>query len=566
MSVTLEQLHELINSMEGETLEFKAARNSYNFETLAKYCAALSNEGGGKMVLGVTDKRPRRVVGTRAFEQPERTRSGLIQALNLRIDCSEICHADGRVLVFEIPTHPLGTPVGYKGVFLVREGDGLAPMSGDCLRGIFAESGHDFSADACPGASIADLDPQAIDEFRQRWIAKAGRADNSASANRLGNLSVEQLLHDIEAIGDDGITFAALVLFGTHQALGKYLGQSEVIFEYRSSEASGPAQHRKEYRQGFFSFYDDLWDTINLRNDIQHYQDGLFVLDIPTFSERPVREAILNAISHRDYQLAGSVFIRQYARRLVVESPGGLPVGVTVENILDSQLPRNRRIATILGTCGLVERSGQGVNLMFEQSIQHGKPVPDFTGTGQYQVVLTLDGQIRDPRFLQFLEKVGREKLESFSTRDFVLLDLVHREQPVPDHLRHRLQVLAEKGVIETFGRGRGTRHVLSRRYYAFAKKKGLYTRKRGLDRETNKALLLKHIRDNAASGSSLKELMQVLPALSARQIQRLVRELRATGQVHNVGVTRATLWYPRGSEPTIAPNNDPRSNTGTIQ
>ena len=142
-----------------------------------------------------------------------------------------------------------------------------------------------------------------------------------------------------------------------------------------------PAQQRVELRQGFFSFYDELWNLINLRNDIQHFQSGLFVLDIPTFSERVVREAVLNAVSHRDYQLSGSVFIRQDPRRLVLESPGGFPVGITEHNILDRQLPRNRRIADIFAKCGLVERSGQGMNLMFELSIQESKPTPDFAGT-----------------------------------------------------------------------------------------------------------------------------------------------------------------------------------------
>lgn len=566
MSVSLEQLREFMNSMEGENLEFKEASTNYHFERLAKYCAALSNEGGGKMVLGVTDQRPRRVVGSRAFRQPERTRRGLLEAIALRIDCSVVGHPDGRVLVFDIPEHPIGIPIAHKGIYWARGTDGLVPMSPDRLRSILAEGGKDFSADTCAGASIADLDARAIEEFRRRWIDRAVSAGNEALAGRLANLPAEQLLRDIEAVVDDGITFAALALFGTRKALGKHLGQSEIIFEYRSSEASGPAQHRQEYRQGFFSFYDDLWQVISLRNDVQHYQAGLFVFDIPTFAERTVREAILNAVSHRDYQLGGSVFIRQYARRLVVQSPGGFPPEVNLDNILDRQSPRNRRIADIFAKCGLVERSGQGMNLMFEQSIQQGKSVPDFAGTDQYQVVLTLDGQIRDPRFVQFLEKVDRETLDSFTTRDFLVLDLVHREQTIPDHLRPRLQELKNKGIVESISRGRGTRCILSRRYHAFAGEKGHYTRKRGLDRETNKALLLKHVQDNPGTGSKLGELTQVLPALSTRQVQRLLRELRARGHIHNVGVTRGTLWYPGASGSAIVPDDCPKRNDGTIQ
>ena len=547
--MTIEQLEEIMTSKEGEHLEFKEARKNFHFETLVNYCAALSNEGGGKIIFGVTDKRPRRVVGSQAFEQPERTRAGLIEQLHLNIDFSIVNHPNGRVLIFFIPTHSIGNPVNYKGIYWQRKGDSLIAMSEDRLRNIFAEAGNDFSADICASATMDDLDSVAIENLRKRWIIK--------SVNQsLANLTQEQLLNDAEALVDGDLTYAALILFGSRKALGRHLAQAEVVFEYRASDASGPAQQRKEFRQGFFSFYDELWNLINLRNDIQHFQSGLFILDIPTFSERVVREAVLNAVSHRDYQLGGSVFVRQYPRRLVLESPGGFPVGITKKNILDRQLPRNRRIADIFAKCGLVERSGQGMNLMFELSIKESKTTPDFTGTDQYQVVLNLNGKVQDPRFLKFLDKVGRETLELFSTDDFLLLDYIHKEKKVPEKFENRLQLLVDKGVIERYGRGRGVKYILSRQYYDMVDEKGSYTRKKGLDRKTNKALLIKHIKENNDDGSRLKELMQVLPALSKGQVQSLIKELKANGKIFNIGNTRAALWY-LGDTDTITSGNN---------
>ena len=81
--ITIDQLEVLMASKEGEHLEFKEARNRFDFETLVKYCSALANEGGGNIVLGVTDKRPRSVVDSQAFKQPERTRQGLIAYFSL---------------------------------------------------------------------------------------------------------------------------------------------------------------------------------------------------------------------------------------------------------------------------------------------------------------------------------------------------------------------------------------------------------------------------------------------------------------------------------------------------
>jgi len=545
--MTIEQLEKIITSKEGEQLEFKEAKSNYHFETLIRYCVAIANENGGMIVLGVTDKRPRRIVGSQAFKQPERTRSSLINHLHLNIDFSIVNHPNGRVLIFHIPPHPIGNPIKYKGIYWEREGDSLVTMSENRLREIFAEAGHDFSADICTAARMDDLDAVAIENFRERWIIKSGNQN-------LATLTPEQLLNDAEALIDGRLTYSALILFGTRKALGKHLARSEVIFEYRTTDASGPAHQRKEFRQGFFSFYEELWSLIDLRNDIQHFQSGLFVLDIPTFSERVVREAVLNAISHRDYQLAGNIFIRQYPRRLVLESPGGFPTGITQENILDRQQPRNRRIADIFAKCGLVERSGQGMNLMFELSIKDSKPKPDFSGTDQYQVMLNLNGEVQDPQFLEFLEKIGQKTLDFFSTTDFLLLDYVRRDHKIPEQFQNRFQSLVEKGVIERFGRGRGVKYILSRRFYKMVDKKGIYTRKKGLDRETHKALIMKHIEENRSSGSRLRELMQVLPELSKDQVQKLVRDLKVEGKIYKIGTTRAALWYP-GNTDTIAPD-----------
>jgi ATP-dependent DNA helicase RecG len=531
------EIHWLLEAKEGENVEFKRAENSFEFDELVKYACALANRGGGYIALGITDKRPRQVVGTRAFEQPERTRNGLMDRLHLRLDFHLLDSGGKRVLVFDVPPRPVGVPIQDKGIAWWREGDSLVEMPVEEMRAVFAEAGHDFSADVCKDAELADLDEVAIETFRRRWREKS-------KASGMSGQTTEQLLRDCEAVTSKGVTYAALVLFGRREAVGRLLGQSEVIFEYRANEASGPAQQREEFRQGFFSFNDRLWELINLRNNKQHYQDGLFVLDVPTFDERVVREVVLNAVSHRDYQLGGPIFVRQYPHTLVVDSPGGLPPDITVDNILDRQSPRNRRIADILARCGLVERSGQGMNLMFELSIKQAKALPDFKGTDRMHVRVTLDGMVQDPKILTMMEKIGQDALQQFSTGDFLVVNLVRREQRLPDSLRDRIPRLMDLGVIERVARGR---FILGRRYYADAGKKGVYTRKRGLDRGTNKELLLKHIRENAKTGTRLDELLQVLPSLSRNQVQSLVRQLKKEGQICVEGVTRSGKWFPAG-------------------
>ena len=527
-------IEELMEAKEGENIQFKEAKQRFDFGEAAQCCCALSNCGGGKLVFGITDKRPRQVVGSNAFDQPERTRKGLMDKLKIMVDFQLYEYQGKRVLVFDVASRPLGLPVQTDGVAWWYEGDSLTPMPEEIRRRIYAEAGFDFSGSICTAANLCDLDESAIEAFRDRWVEKSGN-------RRLLSLSTAQLLHDCEAITVDGVTYAALALFGKRESLGKYLPQAEIIFEYRSSEASGPASHREEFRVGFFTCYNRLWELINLRNDKQHYQEGFFVYDIPTFNERVVREAILNAVSHRNYQMGGSVFIRQYRDRLVVESPGGFPNGISLDNILDRQLPRNRRIAEILSLCGLVERSGQGMNLIYELSIKEAKQLPDFSGTDEDFVRITLNGLVLDTKMLSLINQIGNDRIETLSTGDFLVINALYHEQSITENLRPCLKRLTELGIIEHVGRNK---YVLARSLYMAVGKAGIHTRMVGLDRNTNKELLLKHIRQNGSKGTPFKELQQVLPGHSRNQIQVLMRELCKEERAYCVGKTKAARWF----------------------
>ncbi|MCL2519326.1 MAG: putative DNA binding domain-containing protein [Oscillospiraceae bacterium] len=530
-------LKEILNATEGDHFEFKEAKNNYHFGEAAKYCCALANCGGGRFVLGVSDKRPRKVVGSNAFEQPERTRKGLMEKLRVRVDFQLYEYEGKRVLVFEVASRPVGLPVQADGTAWWRDGDSLVPMPEDIRRDIyFLESDHDFSADVCINALIHDLDQQAISNFRNIWASKKKN-------ERLMVMTDEQILRDCGAVIDDGVTYAALVLFGKQAALRKHLPHAELVFEYRSANAAGPAQQREELPHGFFLFPDRIWELVNLRNDLQHFNVGFIVFDVPTFNELVVREAVLNAVCHRNYQLGGNIFVRQYQDRLTVESPGGFPHGVSVDNILYKQSPRNRRIAEILSLCGLVERAGQGMNLMYEYSIREAKALPDFSHTDKYGVFLTLHGIVIAKGMLALLEKIGNEQLKLFSTDDFLIINALFHQQQLDESLLPRLERLITMGVVEHIGR---KKFVLARAFYDVVGKAGVHTRQIGLDRDTNKELIISHLRKSGEKGAPLKELQQVLPGHNRGQIQVLLRELRNDDKIFLRGKTAAAKWFIR--------------------
>lgn len=531
------QLRHAMLASESEHLEFKEAKNDYDFDKLTDYCCALANEGGGSIVLGVTDRRPRRIVGSNAFRDLDKAKKSLLDRLHIRVDAVVITTTEGRVVSFIVPGRPAGVPLHVGGRYLMRVGSSLTAMNPQQLGAILREGTVDFSAELVPGADITALEAASIAAFRKRWLKKSGSAE-------AGRWNDAKLLANAELMIDGAPTYAALVLLGTAKAVSRHLAQAEAVFEYRASEASVAYQQRAEFRAGFFTWMDELWKLINLRNEVQQFREGLFKHDIATFDEDSVREAVLNAVSHRDYRDAGSIWVRQYPRLLEIESPGGFPEGITPDNIRDRQKPRNRRIAEALARCGLVERSGQGMDLMFRQSVRQGKALPDAHRSDAHRVLLSLPGDVRDVRFLRFLEHVGDARLQHFSTDDFLLLDLVHRGEALPETLKLRIKGLLAAGVVERTGRGKV---ILSKKLYAFIGETGVHTRKQGLDRETEKELLLKHLRSAGPGGAPVSELVQVLKDKTRGHVRGLLGELRDEGRVRSTGTTKAGRWHSAG-------------------
>ena len=137
---SLIELQKLIDSaLEDEHLEFKEAKAQFEFDRLIKYCVALANERGGHLILGVSDKIPRRIVGTQAFKDLNYVKKELIQRLNLKIETQEVLHPEGRIVIFHIPSRPLGTALHHEGAYWMRGGESLIPMTQDMLKRIFEE-------------------------------------------------------------------------------------------------------------------------------------------------------------------------------------------------------------------------------------------------------------------------------------------------------------------------------------------------------------------------------------------------------------------------------------------
>lgn len=523
---------------EDEGLEFKLAATSFNKEKLCEYVSAIANSGGGSLILGVSDAPPRRFMGTQAFTDLAGLRDHVYTAMRWKIETREFTPDGKRILVISTNAAPRGRPLGFGGKFFQRTGGSLRAMGVDELRVALSGATLDFSSDLCPGADLADLDKRAVDRFRELWAKR----EPAVSAH---GWSDAQLLEAAELTIDGAVTNAALILLGSEHALARRLAHAELVFEYRARDADVGSAERREFRAGLLLWLDDAWERINARNTVQQLRMGLFREDIVAFDENSLREAILNAVCHRDYEDPSSCWIRMYPARIEIASPGGFPRGVTAENILDRQSPRNRRLAEALKRCGLVERSGQGADLMFRRCIETSKPLPDYSRSDAHSVILELRGEAADPAFIRFLEELGEERQQAFTTADLLVLDLARRGEAVTGSLRDRGALLVDVGTLERTGRGK---FILSQRYRTFAGERPKYTREKGLERGAEKALLRQHLEQAGAAGAAMSELLQVLPGRSRDYVKSRLEELRDAGAAEVRGQRKMARWYASGT------------------
>lgn len=418
-------------------VEFKEAKHNYPFAGGEKrdikerrhcvlgYVVALANERGGRLVLGMADNYPHSVVGSDfAHNQLGQLEDEIYKRLHIRVRTEELFEDDKRVLVINIPSRPIGKALRFEGVPLMRIGESLREMDDAEYLSIIQEQDPDFSAKVCEGLTLHDLDAEAIETLRRHIFAKRKNDD-------ILTVPVNQLLSDLKLLtAEKKLTYAALILVGKASAIEQYLSQDNIVVEYRNNRELDRYSARKEFRLPLIMAIDEVWQHIShpASNPILHIYDMPRILDVPAFNEETIREAILNACVHRSFQMTGDILIKIYPDSFEISNPGGFPFGVNIENIITANsAPRNRLLAETVEKTGFIERSGQGADIMFRNCVAEGKPLPDYSDSDDYQVLLKIQAVIENPRLYIFLHN-WNEKLNAFE-----LLNLYYIYKGKPD-------------------------------------------------------------------------------------------------------------------------------------
>lgn len=359
---------------EDEHLEFKAAERRGDFDELVDYCVALANECGGRIVLGVTNKPPRRVVGTKAFDTPERTVTGIYERIGLKVAFEEVPHPSGRVLVFQVPSRPKGQPINHNGRYLMRVGDALVPMSPDQLKRIIDEGQPEWelrpAMTGCDSESVVQLldTPGYFDLLNLPYPATRDAA--------LERFASEQLIVR-EAGGRWTITNLGAILFAKHLDRFERLAQRAprvIVYEGRSKlKTKTDRPGSKGYAIGFVGLVDYI-STLTPSNEII---EQALRREVKMFPEIAVRELVANALIHQDFSETGSsVVVEIYDDRLEISNPG--TPSISPDRFIDEYKSRNERLAALARRLGMCEVKGSGIDKVIDAAEVYQLPAPDF--------------------------------------------------------------------------------------------------------------------------------------------------------------------------------------------
>lgn len=530
--LTIEQLRNMRESE--DHVEFKRCQQgnlSFNGSDKQKpsdrrkcilgYVVALANANGGYLVLGMEDAFPHKVVGTSQCENAlGKLENEIYKALQIPVDAYELFdEQNNRVVVVEIPRHPVGKALRFEDVPLWRSGEELIPMPDKVLFSILQETDPDYSQAICEGVTIDDLDKEAIDILKEKYARKQNNPTFTSLSDR-------QALSDLKLIEGNKVTNAAVLLVGKAEIIQQNFPQAKVQHEFRTTEGQERFDKRLSFVAPFYILIDQLWKAVNDRNGSVPVQEGAYMFDIPFFNEEVIREVINNAFAHRDYRLASEIVIKQYPTKLSVISPGGFPIGVTLENILTvSSTPRNRLLADVLAATGIVERSGQGMDVIFRLTLSEGKQTPDYSKTNDYQVTAILSATVKDPGFALFIKSIQQELPENQKLSVFdVLTFCAIREgkQPKDKEIAKRLYSM---GYLEKRGKTSAIRYILPRRYYELTGNQSEYSGLTDWDDEQIWSVLFRYLKKyGTAKKTDIAKLIG--QHISDSQLRRLLERL----------------------------------------
>jgi ATP-dependent DNA helicase RecG len=543
----------------GETLEteFKSDTQKMSDSEIYEEIVALANSSGGVLVIGVRDDgsvagaKPRHGKTTDVLKLQSAIFNNTVPNINTRV--SWILYQNTHLLAIEVNSYPepCATATG-KALRRAIGPDGkpqTVPFYPRDQRSRRIDLGlFDFSVQTIEPVAFDDLNPLEFERLRQ--VISSLHGDKSLL--ELSDEEIAKALRLIESHGHKLIpNVAGLLLLGREEILLQLLPTHEVYFQVLDAQEN--VRVNDSLHWPLLRVIQELEARFEARNEEGEIQVGMFRFPVPDYSKEAFREAVNNAILHRDYNQLGATYIQWHPEYLFISNPGGFPEGITVDNILVHEpKPRNPRLAEAFRRVGLVEQTGRGVDKIYRGQLRYGRPIPDYTRSDSTGVRVVLQGGKPSMEFAAFVYE--RERQGDLLTLDeLIVLNELFFQRRIDSSVaakliqkgvaqaRAVLEHLLERGLVEARPAGRGRAYILAAWLYQRFSMEAAYVRMKGFEPHQHEQMILDYVKKHGRiNRSQVADLCQV----SLYQSSRLLRHLAAKhSQFKKIGETKGTYY-----------------------
>ncbi len=521
--------------------EFKSDLKRYPDNNLIDEIVGMANTKGGNLYLGVEDdgqitgvnKIHKDAIGVTAL-----VANNTVPPVSVRAEI--IAEEEKDILKIEIPISR--TVVSTRsGKMLKRrlKADGtpeVIPMFAyEIVTRLSELALLDFSAGPLAGASINDFDPNQRIRLRNIIQTKPGGEKNLLT---LTDDELDKALRfTTEVDGKVYPTVTGMLILGKENRIAELMPTVKASFQVLEGtkvrinmETSAPLLEVFEK----FETYAEAW---NPEREVEY---GLFRVAVPEFDKAAFREGLINAFCHRDYTVLGTVRVLIDDEGMTISSPGGFIDGVTLENLLTVEPHgKNPALADALKRIGLAEKTGRGIDRIYEGSIIYGRPWPDYSETTSTNVRLFIQRAKADDTFTKFIADEQNRLGKALSIYALMILSLLKNEKRLTieriaemTHLAEgkllgAIENLIEDGLVEGVGSGKSRSYILSVKVYKENNRSIQYVRQAGIDRVAYPEMIIKlaQTQDGFITKQDVAELLKVTPDQAYSEIKKLVSE-----------------------------------------
>lgn len=525
-------------------IEFKSDEKLYPDRDLIEEIVGMANTAGGTLYLGVEDngditgvhKKHKDAIGVTALianstVPPIAVRAEVINEENddvLRIEVprsrSIVATSSGKILRRRIKAD--GSPE-------------VIPMYPYEIPSRLSELGLlDFSAQPLPGATVEDLDPNQRVRLRRIIQTRQGGEKNLLT---LSDDELDIALHLVTRVGDSYVpTVTGILLIGKEERISELMPTAKSAFQVLEGTN---IRMNEESNKPLLELFENYETYLKAWNPERETEYGLFRIPIPEFDWAAFREGVVNAFCHRDYTILGSVRVLIDDEGLSISNPGGFIDGVNLKNLLTVEPHgRNPALADAMKRIGLAEKTGRGIDRIFEGSIVFGRPWPDYSDSTSRTVKLFIQRAKADLPFAKFVADEQNRQGKPLSIYTLMILSVMNMERRVTvdrivditnlseNKVRSAVEKLIEQGLVEASGRGKDRSFILGAKIYKENKETIQYVRQTDIDSIRYPELVMKLA--NTQNGFITKQDVADLLKITASQAYRIIKKLQNEGRL----------------------------------